>query len=101
MRLAYRLAAACGEWDVRKILEGLEPEELDLWEAYDQIEPLGTDELARAVARIGVLLAAQHQADAAIEQFYPPAAHDAPAPPQSMAAQIAAARLITAAANAQ
>ena len=40
-RLAFRLALACGRWDVDALLDEMTPRQWAQWQTFDRLEPIG------------------------------------------------------------
>lgn len=60
MRLAYRLAALCGERHVEALQASLTPEEMDGWEAYDMLESLSDRRLRFLLANMASAICASN-----------------------------------------
>ena len=73
----YRLASHLGIWNVFGLLKKISPEQVDEWEAFDELEPLGMHRLYAMLALHGSHLAAIHGCDIPPERFHPHAeSHD-------------------------
>ena len=54
MRMYARLALACGEPSIRRLLRSVDARELAFWDAYEQVEgPIGVGPLVRLAAWLG------------------------------------------------
>lgn len=71
LRLAYRMASISGDWDVPAMLARLSPEQMDWWEAFDALEPIGRDPLRKLVALLIQAIYATKGQETRLEDLLP------------------------------
>lgn len=65
------MAAWSGEWDVESLAQRLSPEQLDRWEAFDSVEPIGLAEPMRLLANLMQFVAAANQQSLKLTEIIP------------------------------
>ena len=70
--MAYRLAAFVERTsDVKALLARLSPEDVDWWEAFDALEPIGTNRLYELLAQLGSAIYGSQGTDVDPRKFVP------------------------------
>jgi hypothetical protein len=69
--LLHRMAASSGEWDVKALEARLGPEQMDRWEVFNELEPIGLGAILRLLGKIVQHVAIGNQQDLKLDEICP------------------------------